>query len=38
MDNAFKWISEHGGIESEEDYPYTGVGGKCKFDESKAVV
>ena len=38
MDNAFKWLSEHGGIMKETDYPYRGVKQTCKFDASKAVV
>ncbi|XP_070567463.1 cathepsin L-like [Ptychodera flava] len=37
MDNAFRYIAAVGGIESEEDYPYTGVDGYCKFDASKVV-
>nr|AWH12351.1 cathepsin L [Euprymna scolopes] len=37
MDNAFDCIKKHGGIMSEADYPYKGVGGSCHFDKSKVV-
>jgi len=37
MDQAFKCIKKHGGIMSEEDYPYTGRDGQCHFDKSKVV-
>jgi C1A family cysteine protease len=30
MDNAFDFIKSNGGICSESDYPYKGVGGTCK--------
>eukprot|EP01084_Bolivina_argentea_P229892 387904_1 len=33
MDNAFKWVAQNGGIDSESDYPYTsgtGTTGTCK--------
>ncbi|MQJ93322.1 hypothetical protein EI018_25210, partial [Escherichia coli] len=29
MDYAFQFIINNGGIDSEEDYPYTGKDGKC---------
>jgi len=35
MNNAFKYTAEKG-IETEEDYPYKGVDGKCAYDEKKA--
>ena len=38
MDNAFKWLKENGGIMLEADYRYTGRGGTCKFDKTKAKV
>ena len=31
MTNAYKYIMNHGGIEREEDYPYTGTDDVCKF-------
>jgi len=37
MANAFTWIVKNGGLESEADYPYQGVNGKCQFDKSKIV-
>jgi len=41
MDNAFQYVEEAGGLESEKDYPYIDRMGprpqKCKFDESKVV-
>jgi len=35
MNNAFEYILKAGGVQREEDYPYTGKDGACKFDESK---
>lgn len=36
MNNAFEYILKAGGIQREEDYPYTGTDrGACKFDKSK---
>lgn len=29
MDDAFEFIIRNGGIDSEEDYPYSGRNGKC---------
>lgn len=41
MDNAFKWIQRNGGIETEEDYPYTsgttGKNGDCEQVKAKDV-
>jgi len=31
MDNAFEYIKENHGIDTEEGYPYTGQDGKCKY-------
>lgn len=35
MDDAFTYINQTGGIELEDDYPYTGVDGQCQFDVQK---
>lgn len=36
MNNAFEYVLKAGGLQREEDYPYTGHdGGACKFDKSK---
>jgi len=36
MPNAFEYIIQNG-IESENDYPYTGADGTCQFDSKKVV-
>jgi len=36
MDNAFHYIQDNG-IETEQDYPYTGRDDRCKFDKTKVV-
>ncbi|KAI8474494.1 MAG: hypothetical protein J3K34DRAFT_374993 [Monoraphidium minutum] len=38
MDYAFEYIHENGGIEYEEDYPYTAQDGECGKDENRRVV
>ncbi|KAK9713920.1 hypothetical protein RND81_06G059100 [Saponaria officinalis] len=35
MNNAFEYILKAGGVEREEDYPYNGRDGTCKFDKTK---
>ncbi|KAK6932683.1 Peptidase C1A, papain C-terminal [Dillenia turbinata] len=40
MNNAFQWVVNNGGIDSESDYPYTAHAGTCnttKVDENKVV-
>ena len=38
MDSTFKWLVENGGhLMFEADYPYIGMKGKCRADESKYV-
>lgn len=34
---AFNWIRDHGGIESDETYPYVGRGGRCKYNRKYSV-
>ncbi|XP_031495350.1 probable cysteine protease RD19B [Nymphaea colorata] len=35
MTNAFRYAIKVGGLQREEDYPYRGIEGACKFDKSK---
>jgi len=35
MENAFAWITQNGGINTEEDYPYEAQDKRCRFDENK---
>jgi cathepsin L len=35
MDNAFEYIKENGGIETEGDYPYKAKDNKCHYDKTK---
>ena len=37
MDNAFTYLGANK-LETESNYPYKGVGGKCDYDASKGVV
>jgi len=37
MTNAFDYVKSAPGLETLEDYPYTGFNGQCKFDPTKAV-
>ncbi|MCO5606448.1 hypothetical protein L7F22_060636 [Adiantum nelumboides] len=38
MTSAFSYIQKAGGLQLEEDYPYKGFKGQCKFDASKVAV
>ncbi len=35
MTNAYNYVMEAGGLESESDYPYKGSNGKCRYDSNK---
>ncbi|KIY95721.1 hypothetical protein MNEG_12241 [Monoraphidium neglectum] len=37
MDYAFEFVKEHGGIELEKDYPYTGEDGECSDEKDGPV-
>ncbi|XP_042010749.1 cysteine proteinase 15A-like [Salvia splendens] len=37
MNNAFEYILKAGGVQTEKDYPYTGVDGQCKFNQNGIV-
>lgn len=35
MTTAYQYALKAGGLQREEDYPYTGIDGSCKFDKTK---
>ncbi|KAI8475334.1 MAG: cysteine endopeptidase [Monoraphidium minutum] len=37
MDYAFEFVKKHGGIELEDDYPYTGEDGECREKKGRAM-
>ncbi|KAK8934110.1 hypothetical protein KSP39_PZI014662 [Platanthera zijinensis] len=38
MTNAFKYLTQAGGLQEERSYPYTGKQGECRFDKDKVAV
>jgi hypothetical protein len=38
MDFAYQWIIDNGGIDTEDDYPYTAQDGTCVLGKSKQKV
>jgi len=34
MDNAFKYIEQNGGLDTEDSYPYTGQEGECHYNKT----
>ena len=37
MDNSYKYLLDHHGIESNASYPYTGGFGKCRYNPKDVV-